>query len=190
MMTLGASLPYAPPIPTPTTTVNFENDTPSYAASPERCAGVSRPYRRRHTHGQRFGFAAVNGATRFRQKTAGATENLYAWWRTIGHTMSSSSGIEAELRTRVRQQEFVADLCRRALAAGDAEQLVRDASVAVAETLDSDSCAVFELLLGGDDIPLGRGIGWRDDLVENATVPADTDSHAGCTLFSGGRSSA
>ena len=98
--------------------------------------------------------------------------------------MTSSSQAKTELRTRVRQQEVVTELGQQALEDEDLDQLMHDASVAVAEMLDNDYCKVLELLPGGDEVFLRQGVGWREGLVGNATVPTDRDSQAGYTLLS------
>ena len=98
--------------------------------------------------------------------------------------MDSTVGHSSELQTRVRQQEVVAELGQQALEIDDLEQLTHDATVAIAETLDGDYAKVLELLSGGDEMFLRQGVGWRDGLVGDATVPADADSQVGYTLLS------
>ena len=101
-----------------------------------------------------------------------------------GFSMDSTSQAEAELHVRVRQQEVVTELGQQALQDDDLDRLMHDASVAVAETLDNDYCKVLELLPSGDEVFLRQGVGWRDGLVGDATVPTDLDSQAGYTLLS------
>ncbi|MFC7215769.1 PAS domain S-box protein [Saliphagus sp. GCM10025334] len=98
--------------------------------------------------------------------------------------MDSSSGADSELHTRVHQQEVVAEFGQRALETGDLDELLHDASVAVADTLDTEYCEVLELLPGGDEVLLRQGVGWQDGLVGTATAPTDLDSQAGYTLLS------
>ncbi|MFC6718381.1 ATP-binding protein [Natrialbaceae archaeon GCM10025810] len=98
--------------------------------------------------------------------------------------MSSSSEAESELQDRIRQQEVVANLGQQALEGDDLDQLMHDASAAVAETLDTEYCKVLEVLPGGDEVLLREGVGWHDGLVGNATVSTDLDSQAGYTLVS------
>ena len=97
--------------------------------------------------------------------------------------MTSTSGEHPELQTRIHQQEVVADLGQQALGTDDLNQLMHDASVAVAETLDNEYAKVLELLPGGDEVFLRQGVGWQEGLVGNATVPTDLDSQAGYTLI-------
>nr|WP_254531404.1 hypothetical protein [Natrinema gelatinilyticum] len=79
--------------------------------------------------------------------------------------MELGPSTDAELQTRVRQQEVVAELGQQALATADLDRLMHDASVAVAETLDVEYCKVLELLPGEDEVLLRQGVGWRAGLV-------------------------
>ncbi|RDI72211.1 PAS domain-containing protein [Halopelagius longus] len=98
--------------------------------------------------------------------------------------MHSSTGSDTEPDARIRQQEVVAELGQQALETDDLDQLMHDASAAVAETLDNEYAKVLELLPGGDEVFLRQGVGWREGLVGSATVPTDRDSQAGYTLLS------
>ena len=98
--------------------------------------------------------------------------------------MDSSSTTNDALEDRIRQQSVVANLGQQALETDDLDQLMHDASVAVAETLDNEYCKVLELLPGGEEVLLRQGVGWQDGLVGSATVPTDLDSQAGYTLAS------
>ncbi|TYL40006.1 histidine kinase [Natronococcus pandeyae] len=97
---------------------------------------------------------------------------------------SPRSDVDSVVHTRIRQQEIVAELGQQALETDDIDQLMHDAAVAVAETLDNEYAKVLELLPGGDEVFLRQGVGWRDGLVGNATVSTDSDSQAGYTLLS------
>ena len=98
--------------------------------------------------------------------------------------MTSPSPTDAELQTWIQQQEVISELGQQALETDDLDQLMYDASVAVAETLDNEYCKVLELLPGGDEVFLRQGVGWQEGYVGNATVPTDLDSQAGYTLIS------
>lgn len=98
--------------------------------------------------------------------------------------MDSTAGQNTELQTRVRQQEVAAEIGQQALETNNLDQLLHEATVAIAETLDSDYAKVLELLPGEDEMILRQGVGWRDGLVGDATVPAAVDSQAGYTLLS------
>ncbi|WP_224269564.1 PAS domain-containing protein [Haloprofundus salinisoli] len=96
--------------------------------------------------------------------------------------MDSCSSADGKLRSRIRQQEVVAELGQRALEADDLDALMCDATAAVAETLDCEFCEALELLPDGAELVLREGVGWRDELVGNTTVPADCASQAVYTL--------
>ncbi|RQH01471.1 ATP-binding protein [Natrarchaeobius oligotrophus] len=94
------------------------------------------------------------------------------------------SDLDSDVRTRIRQQEVVAELGQQALETDDLDRLMHDATAAVAETLDNEYAKVLELLPGGDELLLRRGVGWQDGLVGDATVPTERGSQAGYTLLS------
>ena len=98
--------------------------------------------------------------------------------------MTTPSPTDGELQKRIQQQEVVSEFGQRALETDDLDQLMHDASVAVAETLNNEYCKVLELLPGGDEVFLRQGVGWQEGYVGNATVPTDLDSQAGYTLIS------
>ncbi|RQH01472.1 GAF domain-containing sensor histidine kinase [Natrarchaeobius oligotrophus] len=91
---------------------------------------------------------------------------------------------DSDVDTRIRQQEVVAELGQQALETDDLDRLMHDAAAAVAETLDAEYAAVFELFPGGDDVLLRQGVGWRDGLVGSATASTERDSQTGQTLHS------
>ncbi|ELY50803.1 PAS domain-containing protein [Natronococcus jeotgali] len=97
--------------------------------------------------------------------------------------MDSAPETDAALRRRIRQQEVVADLGQRALEADDLDRLFREASAAVADTLEAEYAKVLELR-SDDALALRAGVGWRAGLIGSATAPTDTDSQAGYTLLS------
>ena len=84
-------------------------------------------------------------------------------------TSTPHADADSGVRDRIRQQEVVAELGQQALDTDDLDQLMHDASVAVAETLDNEYAKVLELLPSGT-VFLRQGVGWRDGLVGNATV--------------------
>ncbi|WIV68394.1 PAS domain S-box protein [Natrialbaceae archaeon AArc-T1-2] len=91
---------------------------------------------------------------------------------------------DTDRRTWLRRQKVVADLGQRALETDDLDRLISDTADAVAETFDADCAAVFELCPRGENAVLEGGVGWRDGLVGEATVPATDDSQVGQTLRS------
>ena len=96
--------------------------------------------------------------------------------------MATSNHADGELQTRVRQQEVVAELGKRALESDDLDELLSEATVAVREALEVDLCKVLELSADEKRLSLRQGVGWREGVVGSATVPTDRDSQAGYTL--------
>ncbi|NUB92493.1 PAS domain S-box protein [Haloterrigena sp. SYSU A121-1] len=98
--------------------------------------------------------------------------------------MESPSPIEAELESRLRQQEAVAELGQRALEPADIDGLIDDAAAAVTDALGAEYCGVLEVLPDGDGdaASLRGGVGWRSGVVGSTTVPAGRESLVGVTL--------
>lgn len=92
--------------------------------------------------------------------------------------------LEAELRSRIKQQEALAQLGERALAEPDLERLLNDAVSTVAMTLAVDFVNVLELLPGKTDLLLRAGFGWDTDLVGRLIVSTAADGYARYTLES------
>jgi|GEM_PF-128608 len=92
---------------------------------------------------------------------------------------------EARLQVRVRHQEAIAELGRRALATTDFEQLLDTTIALVAQTVDIEYCQVLELLPNGQTLFLRAALGWQQELVGRATLSAGTRSQAGYTLLTG-----
>ena len=96
--------------------------------------------------------------------------------------MGSPSETDGSTEPEIRQQEVIADFGQEALNTDDINQLLYDASKAVAKTLDTEYTSILKLLPSGDEAVLTQGIGWRDGLVGSATVPVVSDSQLGKTL--------
>jgi PAS domain S-box-containing protein len=90
--------------------------------------------------------------------------------------------IEAELRSRTRQQEAVAKLGQLALEEIDLDSLFAEAAKRIAETLDTEIVTILELSADGDHLAL-RAIHGGDGKI-GARVPAARGSQAGYTLMS------
>src|ERR1700683_2951530 len=90
--------------------------------------------------------------------------------------------LEAELRSRVKQQEALAQLGERALVEPDVERLLKDTVSTVAMTLSVDFVKILELLPGNTDLLLRAGFGWKADLVGTIVASVAPDSYAGHTF--------
>jgi len=90
---------------------------------------------------------------------------------------------EQELHDRVRQQEVVTELGKRALEDRDLDELMAEAADLVADTLDNDYCKVLDLETQSDELLLRQGTGWNEGIVGSATVSAvEAESQASYTL--------
>ncbi|MCB0084478.1 MAG: PAS domain S-box protein [Caldilineaceae bacterium] len=89
---------------------------------------------------------------------------------------------ESEERQR-RQQQALATLSRQALISTDLDVLFAETTQQVAEVLGVEFCKLLQLQAGQDAMLLRAGVGWKAGLIGRATVPADTNSQAGYTLY-------
>ncbi len=92
--------------------------------------------------------------------------------------------MEAEIKTRARQQAAIAELGQRALVGTDLAILMDQAALLVVQTLETEYSAIFELMPGGETLLLRAGIGWKEGLIKHATLSAKNGSQAGYTLLS------
>jgi PAS domain S-box-containing protein len=91
---------------------------------------------------------------------------------------------EGELENRVKQQRAVADFSQTALEDRSIDDLFDEAVELVCETLDHDYCKMLESDEECEELRLRNGVGWREGVVEEATVANDRESEAGYTLSS------
>jgi len=90
--------------------------------------------------------------------------------------------LENELRSRVRQQEALAQLGERALAEPDLDRFLNDAATTVALTLGVDLVTILELLPGDGELLLRAGFGWNTDKIGSVLTTAEPGSYARYTL--------
>jgi PAS domain S-box-containing protein len=98
------------------------------------------------------------------------------------HDITERVNLEAELRSRIKQQGALAQLGERALVEPDLERLLKDAVSTVAMTLSVDFVKILELLPGNMDLLLRAGLGWKTNLVGSIVASIAPDSYAGYTL--------
>ena len=91
---------------------------------------------------------------------------------------------ENALEAYAHQQRIITFLGHKALLGHDLTTLMDEVVRKVAETLDNEYCKVLKLLPGGKEMLLLSGVGWKEGLVENATVHTGLDTQAGYTLSS------
>lgn len=106
-------------------------------------------------------------------------------WIAIQRDISQRKRVEAELKTRVRQQAVIAQLGQQALASSQLSHLIDRAVALIAQTLEVEYCSVLELLPNSKTLLLRAGVGWSEERIGQATVTVETDSQAGYTLASG-----
>lgn len=76
----------------------------------------------------------------------------------------------AQLQSRHREQAGIAELGRLALVGTPSPQLMEHAVALVASALDADRVRILERLPDGKTLLLRAGIGWRAELIGNATI--------------------
>ncbi|MGC9526410.1 MAG: PAS domain S-box protein [Limnospira sp.] len=86
---------------------------------------------------------------------------------------------------RASQQAAIARLSRAALAETDLNTLLRQAAEIVADTLKIKYVAILERLPNGSTFFLRAGVGWPEDRLNAATLPAHPDTYAGYALAAG-----
>ncbi|AXR81068.1 PAS domain S-box protein [Natrarchaeobaculum sulfurireducens] len=94
---------------------------------------------------------------------------------------STPCGANGDRAGQPGRQRVVADLGTRALECDDLESLFRDATAAVAASLETDSCTLLEARSDDEGFRLQGGDGC-DECRVGATVPADPDTLAGVAL--------
>jgi PAS domain S-box-containing protein len=100
------------------------------------------------------------------------------------YDVTDRANLENELRSRVKQQEAVAQLAERALGEPDLERLLNDVISTVALTLNVDFVKILELLPGDTELLLRAGYGWKSDLVRSILTTTAPNGFARATLDS------
>ena len=93
--------------------------------------------------------------------------------------------VRAALETHALQQAVIAALGQRALHDTNVTVLIDEVVRRVAETLDVDYCAVLDLLPDGCALRICAAVGLPQELIGQATLSMQADSHAGYTLRAG-----
>jgi len=96
--------------------------------------------------------------------------------------MSPSFGTDPPTEAEIRRQEAIAEFSRRAFGADSVDELLRDATLVLVETLDANYASAFEARAGDDEAVLRQGVGWPAELLGTATVPLVPDSRLAHTL--------
>jgi PAS domain S-box-containing protein len=94
---------------------------------------------------------------------------------------------ERELEARVHQQNTLVRIGRRALETHDVDELLRETTAMLADTLDSCYCAVLDLDAEAETLLLRQGVGWDDGVVGASRLSAvETESQVAATLTATG----
>lgn len=105
--------------------------------------------------------------------------------RGLSVNITRLKGADDALRLRARQLAAVVRLGQEALAETNLTRVSERACEVVAETLQVELAAVFNLLPGRRDFLLEAGVGWSEGLVGAEAVPATAATLPGYTLLSG-----
>jgi two-component sensor histidine kinase len=89
------------------------------------------------------------------------------------------------LRTRIRQQELLAELGVLALQGSSFVEMLNHTARVTAEGLEAEYCKVLEYIPAEKRLLVRAGIGWGEGVVGHATVGADLASPAGYALHTG-----
>lgn len=89
---------------------------------------------------------------------------------------------QTEAEVRARQHRALAELGIRAFSTTSLQEWMQEAAETVARTLDVEFCKVLELLSSGH-LLLKAGVGWREGLVGNTTMPTGNHSQGGYSLM-------
>lgn len=94
--------------------------------------------------------------------------------------------VQTALQQRGRQQVTVAQLGRHALGGPHMEDFFREATRAVAETLDVEMCEILQRNGDAKALLLRAGVGWHPGVVGSTRVPALPNSQAGFAMAAEG----
>ena len=92
---------------------------------------------------------------------------------------------ERALRSRIRQQEILAEFGVTALKGIPLMELLNAAVRLAAEGLEAEFCKVLEYIPTENRLLMRAGIGWHEGLVGTATIGADLASPSGFALRTG-----
>ena len=124
---------------------------------------------------------ALNNARLFKESQA-QTAMLAHANAALQREIAKRQQVGAELETHALQQAVLVALGQRALRDTNVTVLIDEVVRRVAETLDVDYCAVLDLLPDGSALHIRAAVGLPQELIGQATLSMQADSHAGYTL--------
>jgi len=160
---------------------NRERDRPKVASSPAEAVRTGLPYLARYQVSSRDG-----GEGRWIEASGMISVKDDRPERMVGlcRDVTERVNLEQELRSRIKQQEALAQLGERALAEPDLEKLLNDAASTVALTLPVDFVEVLELMPGETDLVLRAGFGWKAGCIGSIVTSCASGNYARHTLDS------
>ena len=158
-----------------------DQDRPEVVDSLDEAVRTGRPYLARYRVSSRDG-----GKDRWIEAVGMMSLKNGVPARMVGlcRDVTERVNLEQELRSRIKQQEALAQLGERALAEGDLEKLLNDAVSTVALTLPVDFVEVLELMPGDTDLLLRAGFGWKAGCVGSIVTSRENGNYARHTLES------
>ena len=127
---------------------------------------------------------ALNNARLFKESQAQTVMLAHAN-AALQREIAKRQHVGAELETRALQQAVLVALGQRALRDTNVTVLIDEVVRRVAETLGVDYCAVLDLLPDGSALRIRAAVGLPQELIGQATLSMQADSHAGYTLRAG-----
>jgi two-component system, sensor histidine kinase PdtaS len=97
----------------------------------------------------------------------------------VTSTKSSRKTLEEALRLSLQRQGAIARFGTRALAALDLQALLQQAVEEVAMAVDAEYVKIMEYRPATQDLMVRTGVGWKDGVVGNATLPVHMRSPPG-----------
>jgi PAS domain S-box-containing protein len=101
----------------------------------------------------------------------------------IAEDVTALKGAREGLSHFARQQQALADLGRTAIETTVLQDLFQTSVERVAQTLGAEFAKVLELQPEDNEFVLRAAVGWPDEMIGRAKVPAGGDSQAGFTLL-------
>jgi signal transduction histidine kinase/CheY-like chemotaxis protein/HAMP domain-containing protein len=105
--------------------------------------------------------------------------------QTLEQRVKEREQTEKTLLNRSFQQTVISALGQFALVSDDFSALLNQAVVMAAQTLEVEYSCILELLPGGQTLLLRAGVGWRQGLVGEATLPTGPATQSGFVLAAG-----
>src|SRR5215510_8309742 len=124
---------------------------------------------------------ALNNARLFKESQT-QTAMLAQTNAALQREIAKRQQVGAELETHTLQQAVLVALGQRALRDTNVTVLIDEVVRRVAETLDVDYCVVLDLLPDESALHIRAAVGLPQELIAQATLSMQADSHAGYTL--------